>query len=50
VPVLARVPEAIEQEVDGAALLPSTAQDLRDRRFQAGVRDEAGVGKGSVTQ
>ena len=35
--VLARVPEAVAQEVDGAAL-PAAAEDLRDRRLQPGVR------------
>jgi hypothetical protein len=35
--ILASVPQAITQEVDGAAL-PGAAQDLGDRRLQAGVR------------
>ena len=35
--VLAAVPEALAQEVDGAAL-PTAAKDLRDRGLQAGVR------------
>ena len=34
--VLAGVPEAVAQEVDGAAL-PGAAEDLRDRGLQAGV-------------
>ena len=35
--VLAGVPEAVAEEVDGAAL-PGAAEDLRDRRLQPGVR------------
>jgi hypothetical protein len=34
--VLARVPETVSEEVDRAAL-PAAAEDLRDRRFEAGV-------------
>ena len=35
--VLASVPEAVPEEVDGAAL-PGAPEDLRDRSFQPGMR------------